>query len=62
MRSLMICTSHPLFLGGVIKSRRMRWPGREARMGKGSAVYRVLVGKPEGTRQDHKSLFVSCTG
>jgi hypothetical protein len=33
-----------------IKSRRMRWPGRVARMGEGRNVYRVLVGKPEGKR------------
>jgi hypothetical protein len=32
----------------VIKSRRMRWVGHVARMGKGRGVYRVLVGKPEG--------------
>jgi hypothetical protein len=31
-----------------IKSRRMRWAGHVARMGKGRNVYRVLVGKPEG--------------
>ena len=34
----------------VIKSRRMRWAGRVARMGEGRVVYRVLVGKPEGRR------------
>jgi hypothetical protein len=34
----------------VIKSRRMRWVGHVARMGKGRGVYRVLVGKPEGKR------------
>jgi len=34
----------------VIKSRRMRWAGHVARMGKGRGVYRVLVGKPEGKR------------
>jgi hypothetical protein len=34
----------------VIKSRRMRWAGHVARMGKRRAVYRVLVGKPEGKR------------
>ena len=34
----------------VIKSRRMRWAGHVARMGEESAVYRVLVGKPEGRR------------
>ena len=32
----------------VIKSRRMRWVGYIARMGKRKSVYRVLVGKPEG--------------
>jgi hypothetical protein len=35
----------------VIKSRRLRWAGHVARMGEGSGVYRVLVGKPEGKRQ-----------
>jgi hypothetical protein len=34
----------------VIKSRRMRWAGHVARMGKGRGVYRVLVGSPEGKR------------
>ena len=34
----------------VIKSRRMGWAGRVARMGEGRVVYRVLVGKPEGRR------------
>jgi hypothetical protein len=34
----------------VIKSRRMRWVGHEARMGEGRGVYRVLVGRPEVTR------------
>jgi hypothetical protein len=33
-----------------IKSRGMRWAGHVARMGKGTNVYRVLVGKPEGKR------------
>jgi hypothetical protein len=33
-----------------IKSRRMRWAGRVARMGEGRNMYRVLVGKPEGKR------------
>jgi hypothetical protein len=31
-----------------IKSRRMRWAGHVARMGKGRKVYRILVGRPEG--------------
>jgi hypothetical protein len=33
-----------------IKSRRMRWAGRVARMGEGRNVCRVLVGKPKGKR------------
>ena len=34
----------------VIKSRRIRWAGHVARMGKKTGVYRVLVGKLEGKR------------
>jgi hypothetical protein len=34
----------------VIKSRRMRWAGHVARMGKGRGAYRILVGRPEGRR------------
>ena len=34
----------------VIKSRRMRWDGHVAHMGKEREVYRVLMGKPEGKR------------
>jgi hypothetical protein len=34
----------------VTKSRKMRWVGHVARMGKGRCVYRVLVEKPEGKR------------
>jgi hypothetical protein len=34
----------------VVKSIRLRWAGRVARMGEGRDVYRVLVGKPEGKR------------
>jgi hypothetical protein len=34
----------------VIKSRRIRWAGHVASMGKGRDVYRVLVGRPEGKR------------
>jgi hypothetical protein len=33
-----------------IKSRRMRWAGHVARMGKERNVYRVLMGKSEGKR------------
>jgi hypothetical protein len=32
----------------VIKSRRLRWAGHVARMGKRRSAYRVLVGKPQG--------------
>jgi hypothetical protein len=32
----------------MIKSRRMRWAGHVARMGKRRNAYRILVGKPEG--------------
>jgi hypothetical protein len=34
----------------VIKSRRMKWVGHVARMREGRGVYRVLVGRPQGTR------------
>ena len=34
----------------VITSRRMMLVEQVARMGEGSGVYRVLVGKPEGKR------------
>jgi hypothetical protein len=34
----------------VIKSRRLRWAGHEARMGEGKDIYRFLVGRPEGNR------------
>jgi hypothetical protein len=34
----------------VVKSRRMRWAGHVAHMGKDIGVHRVLVGKPEEKR------------
>jgi hypothetical protein len=34
----------------VVKSRRMRWVGHVARMGKKRGAYRILVGRPEGKR------------
>jgi len=34
----------------VVKSRRKRWVGHVACMGKMRGVYRVFVGKPEGKR------------
>jgi len=33
---------------GVIKPRRMTWPGHAARMGKKRGVHRILMGKREG--------------
>jgi len=44
-----LCSSPNIVL--VIKLRRMRWAGHEARMGERRGIYRVLVGKPEGKRQ-----------
>jgi hypothetical protein len=34
-----------------VKSRRMRWAGHVARIGKERKVYKVLLGKPEEKRQ-----------
>jgi hypothetical protein len=35
----------------MVKSRRIRWAGHVARIGKKRNVYRILVGKPE--QRDH---------
>jgi hypothetical protein len=34
----------------IIKARRMRWAGHVAQMGEKRNAYRLLVGKPEGTK------------
>jgi hypothetical protein len=34
----------------MIESRRVRWAGNEARMGKKRNAYRILGGKPDGKR------------
>jgi hypothetical protein len=34
-----------------IKSKRMRWAGHVARMGKDGTVHKILVGKPEEKRR-----------
>jgi hypothetical protein len=34
----------------VIKSKRLRWIGHLARMGESRGAYRILVGKPEGSK------------
>jgi len=38
-------------MDGVIKSRRMRWAGHVARMGKMISAYNILVGRLEGKRK-----------
>jgi hypothetical protein len=35
----------------IIKVRMVRWAGHVARMGKQRIAYRLLVGKPEGSRR-----------
>jgi hypothetical protein len=40
----------------VIKSRRMKWAVHVARMGEGRGVYRILVGRPEGSLQKTFSI------
>jgi hypothetical protein len=49
MRSLMICTSSPNVVW-AINSKRMRWAGNVAHVGKRRGVCRVLVRKPKGKR------------
>jgi hypothetical protein len=39
----------------MIKSRRMRWTVRVARIGEKKNAYRILVGKPEGKRPRGRS-------
>ena len=34
----------------VIKSRRLRWAGHEARMEEGRSAFKMLTGKPTGKR------------
>jgi hypothetical protein len=41
----------------IIKSRRMRWAGHVAHMGEGRGVYRILVGRPEGKRQQGRPRY-----
>jgi hypothetical protein len=44
MRSLMICTPHPILFGWS----NLEWAGHVERIGERKSVDRVLVGKPEG--------------
>ena len=41
----------------VIKTRRMRWTGHVASMGKRGVVYRDFVGKPEGKRPHGRPML-----
>jgi hypothetical protein len=41
----------------IIKSRRMRWAGYEARMGEKRNGYGLLVGMPEGNRPLGRSRY-----
>jgi len=47
MKSLMICTPHPILVGDHIENK---WGGACSTYGERRSVYRVLVGKPEGKR------------
>jgi hypothetical protein len=39
----------------IMKSRRMRWAGHVARMGRKGNSYKLLVGKPEGKETTRKT-------
>jgi hypothetical protein len=54
MRSLMICTPHPLLWG---KIERNEMGGACSMYGEWRGVYRVLMGKPEGKRPLGKPRF-----
>jgi hypothetical protein len=49
MRSLIVCTPHPILFGWGDKIEKNKMGGHVACMGEGG-IYRVLVGKPEGKR------------
>ena len=42
MRNFIVCTVHLI----VIKSRRLRWARRVARMEEGRSAFKILTGKP----------------
>jgi hypothetical protein len=44
----------------MIKSRRMRWAGRIARMGAKGNAYRIFVGKSEGKRSHGDPVVCGC--
>jgi len=56
MRGFITCNTSPNFIR-MIKSRRMRWPGRVARMGEMRTAYEILVGKLERKRPLGKHRF-----
>ena len=45
MRNFIVCT-----VGGVIKSRRLRWAGHVAKIEKGRSAFQILTGNPTGKR------------
>jgi hypothetical protein len=44
-----------MYIIRIIKSRRMRWVGHVARMGKKRNAYRLLERKPEGMKTTRKT-------
>jgi hypothetical protein len=41
----------------LIKSRRVRWAGHVARMGKGRGACRILVGRPHGKKRLGRPMY-----
>ena len=41
----------------VIKSRRLRWAGHEARMVEGRGAFKILTGKPTGLGVDGRTIL-----
>jgi hypothetical protein len=50
MRSFITCTLCHIYIIRMIKSRRIRWAGNTANLGKKRNAYRILVGMPEGKK------------
>ena len=47
MRNFIVCTVN---IVTMIKYRRLRWAGHVARMEEGRSAFKILTGKPTGTR------------
>ena len=50
MTNLIVCTVHLIGIVRVIKSIRLRWAGRVARMEEGRKTFQILTCKPAGKR------------